>query len=66
VGAKAFDPRVVPDTSLDLVRALQRRAPSHLAGDAALAGLHSAHRLSDDVDLFCHDAGVLRGLVREA
>jgi len=62
---RTFDRRVVPDATLDLVRALQRRAPSHLAGGAALSGVHLAHRLSDDVDLFCHDAETLRDLVRE-
>jgi hypothetical protein len=63
--APTFDRRVIQDATLDLVRALQRRAPSRLAGGAALSGLHLRHRLSDDVDLFCHDAESLRGLVRE-
>jgi hypothetical protein len=61
----AFDRRVVPEAVLDLVRALQARATSHLAEGAALAGLHLSHRLSADVDLFCHDANHLRALVRE-
>jgi len=63
--SKAFDRRVIPDAVLDLVRALQRRAPSHLAGGAALGGLYLSHRLSADVDLFCHDAAFVRTLVRE-
>ena len=61
----AFDRRVVPEPVLDLVRALQRRAPSHLAGGAALGGLYLSHRLSSDIDLFCHDAADVRALVRE-
>jgi len=65
VAAEVFDRRVVPETTIDLIRALQRRATSHLAGGAALAGLYLAHRLSDDIDLFCHDADTLRDLVRE-
>jgi hypothetical protein len=47
------------------VRALQRRATSHLAEGAALGGLYLSHRLSSDVDLFCHDAESVRSLVRE-
>jgi hypothetical protein len=61
----AFDRRVVPEPVLDLVRALQRRAPAHLAGGAALGGLYLSHRLSTDVDLFCHDAVHVRDLARE-
>jgi hypothetical protein len=60
-----FDRRVTPEPVLDLVRALQRRATAHLAGGAALGGLYLAHRLSADVDLFCHDAAAVRSLVRE-
>ena len=62
---KGFDRRVAPDASLDLVRAVQRRAPSHLAGGVALSGLHLFHRLSDDIDLFFHDHEALRALVRD-
>jgi hypothetical protein len=61
----SFDRRVVPESVLDLVRALQVRAPCHLAGGAALAGLYLSHRLSADVDLFCHDPEIVRSLVRE-
>jgi hypothetical protein len=61
----AFDRRVVPEAVLDLVRALQRRATSHLAGGAALGGLYLSHRQSADVDIFCHDAEFVRTLVRE-
>jgi predicted nucleotidyltransferase component of viral defense system len=63
--ARSFDRRVVPEWVLELVRSLQRRAPCHLAGGAALAGLYLSHRLSADVDLFCHDASVVRSLIRE-
>jgi Nucleotidyl transferase AbiEii toxin, Type IV TA system len=61
----AFDRRVLPDPVLALVRACQQRAPAHLAGGAALSGAHLSHRLSGDVDLFCHRAEDVRVLVRE-
>jgi hypothetical protein len=61
----AFDRRVTPEPVLELVRALQRRGTAHLAGGAALGGLYLSHRLSADVDLFCHDAESVRSLVRE-
>jgi hypothetical protein len=61
----AFDRRVVPDPVIALVRALQQRAPCHLGGGAALSGAHLSHRLSGDVDLFCHDHQDVRALVRE-
>jgi len=60
----AFDRRVVSDQALDLVRACQRRVPCHLAGGAALSGAHLSHRLSGDLDLFCHRAEDVRELVR--
>lgn len=60
----SFDRRVMPEEVLELVRACQRRAPCHLGGGAALAALHLGHRLSGDIDLFCHDADELRALVR--
>jgi hypothetical protein len=60
----SFDRRVVPDPVLAMVRALQRRAPCHLGGGAALSGAHLAHRLSGDIDLFCHEADEVRALVR--
>jgi hypothetical protein len=61
----AFDRRVLPEAALRFVRACQRRAPSHLAGGVALSGAYLAHRLSGDVDLFCHEADSVRTLVRE-
>jgi hypothetical protein len=61
----SFDRRVVPDPVLALVRACQRRVPCHLAGGAALGGAHLAHRLSGDVDLFCHRAEEVRHLVQQ-
>lgn len=60
----AFDRRVVPEPMLRLVLACQRRVPCHLAGGAALSGAHFAHRLSGDVDLFCHTPGEVRTLVQ--
>jgi hypothetical protein len=61
----SFDRRVLPDPVLELVRACQRRVPCHLGGGAALSGAHLGHRLSGDVDLFCHQAEDVRTLVRE-
>lgn len=57
-----FDRRVVQEEALDLVRACQRRAPCHLGGGAVLSGLHLGHRLSRDLDLFCHDPEQVRAL----
>ncbi len=61
----AFDRRVLPEAALGLIRACQKRVPCHLAGGAALSGAHLAHRLSADVDLFCHSLDDVRALVRE-
>ncbi|MBI3270190.1 MAG: nucleotidyl transferase AbiEii/AbiGii toxin family protein [Planctomycetes bacterium] len=61
---KAFDRRVLPDAVLSLVRACQRRVECHLGGGAALSGAYLAHRLSGDVDLFCHRPEDVRSLVR--
>ncbi len=47
-----------------LVRAIQKRVPCHLGGGAALSGAHLAHRLSGDLDLFCHRADEVRTIVR--
>ena len=64
--ASRFDSRIVPEESLALIRACQARAPScHLAGGAALSGLHLKHRLSADLDLFCHERADVRALLRE-
>jgi hypothetical protein len=60
-----FDRRVVPEAGLEFVRACQRRVPCHLGGGAALSGAFLAHRLSRDLDLFCHEASHVRDLVRE-
>mgnify|MGYP001578625220 CR=1 FL=1 len=61
----AFDRRVLSDPVLGLVLACQRRLPCHLGGGAALSGAYLAHRLSRDVDLFCHQPEHVRSLVRE-
>jgi hypothetical protein len=62
----SFDRRVVPEPVLELVRACQHRAAScHLAGGAGLSGVYLRHRLSADVDLFCHQRDDVRTLVRE-
>jgi hypothetical protein len=59
-----FDPRIVGPQVLSLLRACRQAAPFHLAGGAALAGVHLRHRLSRDVDLFVHDRDSHRDLVR--
>ncbi len=61
----AFDRRVVPAPILNFILACQRRVPCHLGGGAALSGAHLSHRLSGDIDLFCHDATHVRDLMRE-
>ncbi len=60
----AFDRRVLPDPVLRLIRACQRRAPCHLAGGAALSGAYLGHRLTGDVDLFCHRPDEVRLLLQ--
>lgn len=60
----AFDRRVLPEAMLRLVRACQRQVPCHLGGGAALSGAHLGHRLSGDVDLFCHRPEEVRALVQ--
>ncbi|MBI3400152.1 MAG: nucleotidyl transferase AbiEii/AbiGii toxin family protein [Acidobacteria bacterium] len=66
VGAShgGFDPRVVGPRELSFLQAVQRVAPFHLGGGAALAGVHLRHRLSADADLFVHERGAHRDLVR--
>jgi hypothetical protein len=59
----SFDRRVLPERALALVRACQAAVPSHLAGGAALSGAYLSHRLSGDIDLFCHGAGDVRLLM---
>lgn len=59
----AFDRRVVSEGALVFVRACQRRVPCHLGGGVALAGAYLRHRLSNDIDLFVHDARDQRDLV---
>ncbi len=63
---ESFDRRIVPDAVVRLIRVCQAKAPScHLAGGAGLGGAHLAHRLSGDVDLFCHEFEDVRGIVRQ-
>lgn len=59
-----LDRRVLSEAIIDLVRTIQEREPCHLAGGAALAGAHLAHRLSADVDLFVHQADAHRRVCR--
>lgn len=60
-----FEPRVVSQDVLKVVRACQQRVPCRLGGGAALSGAHLGHRLSRDVDLVCRRADDVRSLVRE-
>jgi hypothetical protein len=60
-----FDPRVLSAASLDFVRACQGRVECHLGGGTALSGAWLSHRLSRDIDLFCHDSARHRELVVE-
>lgn len=64
--AKRFDRRVLPEPMLEIVRQMQRRVPCHLGGGAALSGAHLSHRLSRDVDLFCHRRDDVRELLAAA
>ena len=59
-----FDPRIVGPRELSFLQAVQRVAPFHLGGGAALAGVHLHHRLSADADLFVHARDAHRDLVR--
>jgi Nucleotidyl transferase AbiEii toxin, Type IV TA system len=61
---KRFDQRVVPAKVLELLRHCRQEAPFHLGGGAVLSGVHLGHRLSSDVDVFCHDLEDVRRLVR--
>ncbi len=60
----SFDPRVVPELPLRLVRACQQEYDAHLGGGAVLSGVHLRHRLTRDLDLFVHDRVSHRELVR--
>lgn len=59
---ETFDRRVTPGSILDFVRACQERVPCHLGGGAALSGAYLGHRMTGDVDLFCHDREDMRSL----
>jgi hypothetical protein len=59
-----FDRRIVEPATLRFLQACQARAPFHLGGGAALAGVHLRHRLSRDADLFYHDREAHRDAVR--
>ena len=58
-----FDRRVIPTSVLEFVRACQSLAPCHLGGGAALSGAYLRHRMTGDIDLFCHDREDMRSLV---
>jgi hypothetical protein len=60
----SFDRRVVPEGVLALIRSCQGRVPCELGGGAALSGVYLAHRLSNDIDLFCARREDVRRLVQ--
>ncbi len=60
-----FDLRVLSAQALDFVRACQKSVECHLGGGTALSGAWLSHRLSRDIDLFCHDSVQHRALVAE-
>jgi hypothetical protein len=59
-----FDRRIIPDETLGLVRACQRRVACTLGGGAALGGAYLGHRLSNDIDLFLSNAADVPLLAR--
>lgn len=59
-----FDRRVISEEALQFLRLCQEHVACHLGGGAALSGAWLAHRLSGDLDLFCHAAEDVRLLVR--
>lgn len=58
-----FDRRIVRPSTLRFLQACHASTPFHLAGGAALAGVHLRHRLSHDADLFFHDRRLHRDAV---
>lgn len=58
-----FDRRIVRLSTLRFLQACHGRTPFHLAGGAALAGVHLRHRLSRDADLFFHERQTHRDAV---
>jgi len=66
VNVRRFDPRVVSPSLVKFLAACQKEFASHLAGGAALSGVYLQHRLSDDADLFVHNAREHRDLVAAA
>jgi hypothetical protein len=61
--ALSWDHRVVPAVVVELLARSQSLVPSRVAGGAALSGVHLAHRLSRDVDLFFDEKAMLRELL---
>jgi len=61
----SFDRRVLGDSLVQFLRACAGRSGFHLGGGAALSAAYLHHRLTADVDLFCHDAEEHRSLVRD-
>ena len=60
-----FDRRIVSEEALEFIRECQRRESCHLGGGAALAGVWLRHRLSRDLDLFCHERSAVRALASQ-
>jgi hypothetical protein len=60
-----FDRRVLSESALAFVHAVQCAAPCRLGGGTALAGAWLSHRLSRDIDLFFQDRAALRQFLPE-
>ena len=60
-----FDERVLSGIDVGFIKACQGHTPCHLGGGAALSGAWLAHRLSRDIDLFCHERELHRQLVSD-
>ena len=59
-----FDRRIVSESTLAFVRAVQRRVRIHLGGGSALGGAWLGHRLSRDIDLICHAPEDVRNAIQ--
>lgn len=62
-GSLGWDDRVVPPEQREFLRRVQTPGACRLAGGAVLSGVHLAHRLSRDLDLFCDDRRSVRDVL---
>lgn len=60
----SWDSRIVSPARVEFVRAIQKESQCRLSGGAALSGVHLRHRLSNDLDLFCHERQAVRDVLR--